>query len=78
MNYEAQHLSPLTLGETNLIQIHLIQKSGQDPASWIEENSAEVRNILDQKPELAALYRRNPQQVEDYLVIELDQRRSVH
>lgn len=59
--------------ESNEIQAHLIQKSGEDPMEWIEENSEKFRQYINANPDLVRLYRENPVAAEEVIMKALEE-----
>lgn len=53
--------------EANLMQADLIKKSGIDPLRWADKNAAAFREIVESNPELAELYRQNPEAAEEFV-----------
>jgi hypothetical protein len=46
----------------NPIQLKLIEQSQVDPALWIQEHGQHFRALIEQHPEIVALYQLNPTQ----------------
>lgn len=59
------------LAATNLIQVNLIKKSGEDPTGWIAKHAADFREIILRNPKLLESYRKNPELVEDFIFHQL-------
>jgi len=75
---QPQPIPALSLEETNRIQLELGTEGGMDLEKWIQENSEHFRAILDTRPELADLYRREPEKFKKILKKMLRESSTLH
>lgn len=69
---QEQSKDNFSLKETNLIQVKLIEKSGEDPIDWISKNASNFRKIIESNPDLIKQYRKNSEIVENIINEQLE------
>lgn len=63
----AETIPPLTLEETNLIQLELMPADGPGQMAWIENHSENFRKIVEEYPQIPVWYRDNRERCLDFI-----------
>jgi len=67
------------LAAANLIRRDLIEKSDEDPTVWGDKYAVDLRQIIEEDPELLQRYEKNPGIVENFILQQLQNRkRTIH
>jgi len=63
------------LAAANLIRRDLIEKSDEDPTVWGDKYAVDLRQIIEEDPELLQRYEKNPGIVENFILQQLQNRK---